>query len=55
MIIALFATADLAISITEGLEARGHACILSTDSIPGEADCLVVVGDAGKKIGRAHV
>ncbi len=48
MIIALFANADLAVSITEGLEARGHACILSTDSIPGEADCLMVVGNPGK-------
>jgi len=46
MIIALFADAEASSSIVTRLEAEGHACILAADSIPGEADCVVVVGDA---------
>jgi serine phosphatase RsbU (regulator of sigma subunit) len=48
MIIALFADADSALSVAERLEARGHACIVAKDSIPGEADCLIIVGDPGQ-------
>ena len=49
MIIALFAEADSSELVSERLEAQGHACILAGDSIPGEADCIVVVGDVGEK------
>jgi serine phosphatase RsbU (regulator of sigma subunit) len=47
MIIALFADEATGKLVSERLEARGHACILAGDSIPGEADCLLVVGDSG--------
>jgi serine phosphatase RsbU (regulator of sigma subunit) len=47
MIIALFADAEASPPIVTRLEAQGHACILASDSIPGEADCVVVLGDAG--------
>jgi serine phosphatase RsbU (regulator of sigma subunit) len=45
MIIALFAEADSGKPAAEGLEALGHACIFSKGSIPGEADCVIVVGE----------
>jgi serine phosphatase RsbU (regulator of sigma subunit) len=48
MIIALFADAASSRPVAERLESQGHACILSSGSIPGEADCVVVVGDAGE-------
>jgi serine phosphatase RsbU (regulator of sigma subunit) len=47
MIIALFADAEASSPIALRLEAQGHACILAADSIPGEADCVIVVGEAG--------
>jgi sigma-B regulation protein RsbU (phosphoserine phosphatase) len=47
MRIALFADPERARGVAARLEARGHACIASRGSIPGGADCLVVVGDAG--------
>jgi serine phosphatase RsbU (regulator of sigma subunit) len=47
MIIALFADAVASPPIVMRLEALGHACILAGGSIPGEADCVIVVGDAG--------
>jgi serine phosphatase RsbU (regulator of sigma subunit) len=50
MIIALFADAETSSPIVTRLEAEGHACILASDSIPGEADCVVVVGDAGSSL-----
>jgi serine phosphatase RsbU (regulator of sigma subunit) len=43
MIIALFADAASAQSIASRLEGRGHACILATDAIPGEVDCVIAV------------
>jgi len=46
-IIALFADAVASPPIVMRLEALGHACILAGGSIPGEADCVIVVGDAG--------
>jgi len=49
MIIALYADEASATLVSERLEAKGHACILVRDSIPGEADCLLVVGDAGER------
>ncbi len=48
MIIALFVDPASAPPIIGPLEERGHACILAQDSIPGEVDCVVVVGDPGK-------
>jgi serine phosphatase RsbU (regulator of sigma subunit) len=45
MIIALFADLEAAQSIASRLEGRGHGCILATDSIPGESDCVIAVGD----------
>jgi serine phosphatase RsbU (regulator of sigma subunit) len=47
MIIALFADEEAGKLVSGRLEAKGHACILAGDAIPGEADCLIVVGDAG--------
>lgn len=47
MIIALFSDAEASVPVSARLEAQGHACILARDSIPGEADCVIVVGDAG--------
>jgi serine phosphatase RsbU (regulator of sigma subunit) len=47
MIVALFSDAEASSPIVTRLEALGHACILAKDSIPGEADCVLVVGDAG--------
>jgi Serine phosphatase RsbU, regulator of sigma subunit len=47
MIIALLCDPAESSEIKEGLEANGQACILADSSIPGEADCLVVVGDPG--------
>ncbi|MGA2546275.1 MAG: PP2C family protein-serine/threonine phosphatase [Rectinemataceae bacterium] len=49
MIIALLADSGSALPLAEGLEARGNTCLFPKDSIPGEADCLIVVGDPGKK------
>ncbi len=49
MIIALFAAESSATLVSERLESRGHACIIAGDSIPGEADCLVVIGDGGRR------
>ncbi len=51
MIIALFADPASALPVAERFESRGHACILAASSIPGEADCVVVVGDAGANAG----
>jgi serine phosphatase RsbU (regulator of sigma subunit) len=51
MIIALFADAETSSPIVQSLEARGHACMLAGESIPGEADCVIVVGDAGASSG----
>jgi serine phosphatase RsbU (regulator of sigma subunit) len=48
MIIALFADAASIQGVTERFEAQGHACIPSSGSIPGEADCVVAVGEAGE-------
>lgn len=45
MIIALFAEKDSATLVSEKFGSRGHACIIAEDSIPGEADCLVVIGE----------
>jgi len=47
MNIALFADPDRAAAVAARLEARGHACLPARGSIPGEADCLIVVGEAG--------
>ena len=47
MIIALFADPASSRAVAERLESQGHACMLAEGSIPGEADCVVVVGDAG--------
>jgi phosphoserine phosphatase RsbU/P len=47
MIIALFADESSGKAVAERLESMGHACIPSRDSIPGEADCVVLVGEAG--------
>ncbi len=49
MIIALFADGDSAKLVSERLSSRGHACILAVDSIPGEADCLIAIGDQGPR------
>jgi serine phosphatase RsbU (regulator of sigma subunit) len=54
MIIALFADEETGKLVAERLEAKGHACILAGDSIPGEADCLLVVGDVGEKSSLAE-
>jgi serine phosphatase RsbU (regulator of sigma subunit) len=48
MIIALFADPAEAPPVIGPLEAGGHACVLATDSIPGEVDCVMVIGDPGK-------
>jgi serine phosphatase RsbU (regulator of sigma subunit) len=45
MIIALFADAATTPLVVGSLEDRGHACLLARDSIPGEADCVLVIGD----------
>lgn len=47
MIIALFADKNASQEIASRLELRGHACIPAEDSIPGEADCVVAIGDSG--------
>jgi phosphoserine phosphatase RsbU/P len=47
MIIALFADEASFPPVARRLEALGHACILAKDTIPGEVDCVVMVGDAG--------
>jgi len=47
MNIALFADPALISLVSSRLEARGHACLVSRGAIPGEADCVVVVGSAG--------
>ena len=47
MIIALFADPASSRAVAERLESQGHACISAVESIPGEVDCLIVVGDAG--------
>ncbi len=47
MIIALFADEASAQLVAQRLEAKGHACILAEGTIPGEVDCVVVVGDPG--------
>jgi serine phosphatase RsbU (regulator of sigma subunit) len=47
MIIALIADTSSSRLIVESFEARGHACIPAGDYIPGEADCIVVVGEEG--------
>jgi serine phosphatase RsbU (regulator of sigma subunit) len=49
VIIALFSDAEASVPVSARLEAQGHACMLAGDSIPGEADCVVVVGEAGPK------
>lgn len=49
MIIALFADGEPAKLVSDTLSSRGHACILAADSIPGEADCLIAVGDQGPR------
>jgi phosphoserine phosphatase RsbU/P len=49
MIIALFSDAEASVPVSARLEAQGHACILAEDSIPGEADCVIVVGEAGAR------
>jgi serine phosphatase RsbU (regulator of sigma subunit) len=49
MIVALFSDSEAFIPISARLEALGHACILAEDSIPGEADCVIVVGGAGAR------
>ncbi len=51
MIIALFADPASSIPVSARLESKGHACILAEGSIPGEADCVVVVGDPGANRG----
>ena len=51
MNIALFAPPPRLAAVTATLEAGGHACLPSRGFIPGEADCLVVVGDAGEDEG----
>ncbi len=51
MIIALFADPSSSRPVVERFELQGHACILAASSIPGEADCVVVVGDAGANVG----
>lgn len=47
MIIAVFADQAEATGIAARLEGKGHACILASDSIPGEADCVISVGERG--------
>jgi serine phosphatase RsbU (regulator of sigma subunit) len=51
MIIALFADAASAQPVAARFQEFGHACILAGESIPGEVDCMVVVGEAGAKAG----
>jgi sigma-B regulation protein RsbU (phosphoserine phosphatase) len=51
MNIALFADPTRMQATMAKLEARGHACMPSRGSIPGEADCLLVIGDAGEDEG----
>jgi serine phosphatase RsbU (regulator of sigma subunit) len=47
MIIALFADEASYSAVSRRLEEQGHACMLSDHSIPGEADCVVSVGERG--------
>jgi len=47
MIIALFADPASATRLIGPLESKGHACIIAQDSIPGEVDCVIVMGDPG--------
>jgi serine phosphatase RsbU (regulator of sigma subunit) len=47
MIVALFSDAEASVPVSTRLEAQGHACILAGDFIPGEADCVIVVGAPG--------
>ncbi len=51
MNVALFSDPESARAVSARLEARGHACISCKGSIPGEADCLMVVGPAGEDEG----
>jgi serine phosphatase RsbU (regulator of sigma subunit) len=45
MIIALFADEASLLPVAECLEKQGHACIPAGDSIPGEADCIILIGE----------
>jgi serine phosphatase RsbU (regulator of sigma subunit) len=51
MIIALFSEDEESAAVSARLESDGHACILASDSIPGEADCVIVVGGARRREG----
>ena len=57
MIIALFTDPDAFPAVSSSFEEKGHACILADGSIPGEVDCLVVIGDPrgnGALVGAAE-